>query len=179
VCTVYAYWYHFSRSRFFRTIGLTAAIAIASPQMVKTSCALLNDSLSTSNVPDGVTRVQNKSSPYAKTRDVDSSSDGAVRMCRTFATCSSRRKTAGSDDSRKVGQTSHAHGSCVIAHGECRLAARGHTEQAIPPAPQLSVYSSSFGGSTAGGGTIESGHSRSPLNDAARYWFSLWRIREV
>jgi hypothetical protein len=128
VYTVYAYWYHFSRSRFCRTIGLTATIATASPQMVKTSCALLNVSLSTSNVPDGVTRVQNKSSPYAKTSDVDSSNAGAVRMCRTFATCSSKGKTAGSDDSQKVGQTNHAHGSCVIAHDECQLAARGHTE---------------------------------------------------
>ena len=92
VYTVYAYWYHFSRSRFCRTIGLTATIAIASPQMVKTSCALLNVSLSTSNVPEGVTRVQNKSSPYAKTSDVDSSNAGAVRMCRTFATCSSKQR---------------------------------------------------------------------------------------
>ncbi len=79
------------------------------------------------------------------------------------------KKTAGSDDSRRVGQTNHVHGSCVKAHDECQLAARGHTEQAIPPAPLLSVYPSSFEGSTAGGGTIESDHSRSPLDDRARY----------
>jgi hypothetical protein len=138
--------------------------------MVKTSCALLNVSLSTSNVPEGVTRVQNKSSPYAKTSDVDSSNAGAVRMCRTFATCSSKAKTTlGSDDPRKVRQKNHAHGSCVKAHDECQLAARGHTEQAIPLAPLLSVYPSSFEGSTAGGGTIESGHSHSPLNSWARH----------
>lgn len=138
--------------------------------MVKTSCALLNVSLSTSNVPEGVTRVQNKSSPYAKTSDVDSSNAGAVRMCRTFATCGSKeKKTVGSDDPRKVGQKNHAHGSCVKAHDACQLAARGHTEQAIPPAPLPLVYPSSFEGSTAGGGTIESDHSRSPLNNWARY----------
>lgn len=137
--------------------------------MVKTSCALLNVSLRTSNVPEGVTRVQNKSSPYAKTSDVDSSNAGAVSMFRTFATCSSKVKTVGSDDPRMVGQKNCAHGSCVKAHDDCQLAARGHTEQAIPPAPLLSVYSSSFEGSTEGGGTIESDHSRSPLNDGARH----------
>lgn len=138
--------------------------------MVKTSCALLNVSFSTSNVPEGVTRVQNKSSPYANTRDVDSSNAGAVRMCRTFATCVQKEKTTttttivGSDHPRKVGQTNNAHGSCVKAHDKCHLAARDHTEQAIPPAPQLSVYPSSCEDSTGGGGTIESDHSRSPLN---------------
>ena len=166
---MYAYWYHFSRSRFCRTIGLTATIATASPQMVKTSCALLNVSLSTSNVPEGVTRVQNKSSPYAKTSDVDSSNAGAVRMCRTFATCSSKEKTAGSDVSRNVRQTIHPHDSCVKAHVECQLAERGHTEQAILPAPLLSVYPSSFEDSEAAGGTIESDHSHSPLNNRARH----------
>jgi len=96
--------------------------------MVKTSCALLNVSLSTSNVPEGVTRVQNKSSPYAKTSDVDSSNAGAVRMCRTFATCSSQGETVASDDPREIGQANHVHGSCVKAPDECRLAAQGHTE---------------------------------------------------
>ena len=61
----------------------------------------------------------------------------------------------------------HAHGSCVKGHDECQPAARGHTEQATPPAPLLSVYPSSFEDSTAGGGTIESDHSRSQLNNGA------------
>jgi hypothetical protein len=74
-----------------------------------------------------------------------------------------KEKTMGSDDPQKVGQTNHAHSSRVKAHDECQLAARGHTEQATPPAPLLSVYPLSFEGSTAGGGTIESDHSRSPL----------------
>lgn len=80
-----------------------------------------------------------------------------------------KKKTVGSDDPRKVGQKNHARGSCVKAHDECQLAARGHTEQAIPPVPLLSVYPSSFGGSTAGGGTIGSDHSHSPLNNWARH----------
>ena len=86
-------------------------------------------------------------------------------MCRTFATCSSKAKTVGLDDPRKVGQKNHVHGSCVKAHDECQLATRGHTEQAIPPAPLPSVYLSSFEDSTASGGTIESDHSRLPLNN--------------
>ena len=90
-------------------------------------------------------------------------------MCRTFATCNSKAKAVGSDDPREVGQKNHAHGSYVKAHDGCQLAARGHTEQAIPPAPLLLVYPSSFEDSTAGGGTIESDHSRSPLNNWVRH----------
>lgn len=73
-------------------MGLIATIAIASPHIVKTSCTLLNVSLSTSNVPEGATRVQNKSSPYAKTSDVDSNNAGAVSMCRIFTTFRSKKK---------------------------------------------------------------------------------------
>ena len=54
--------------------------------MVMTSCALLKLSLSTSNVFDGATRVKNKSSPYANTSDVDSSSAGDVITFRILAT---------------------------------------------------------------------------------------------
>ena len=68
-------------------MGLTTAIAPASPATVTTSCALLKLSLSTSNVPDGATRVQNRSSPCANMSAVDSSSAGEVRMRRVFATC--------------------------------------------------------------------------------------------
>lgn len=74
-------------------------------------------------------------------------------------------KRMGSDDSRKVGQTNHAHGSCARAHDKCHLAARDHTERAIPPVPQPSVYPSSSEDSTVDEGTIGSDHSRSPLNN--------------
>ena len=59
--------------------------------MVNTSCALLKFSLRTSNVFDGATRVENRSSPYANTSDVDSSSAGDVTIRRVFATCSRKR----------------------------------------------------------------------------------------
>jgi hypothetical protein len=72
-------------------MGLVATIAIVSPQMVKASCILLKVSLNTSNVPDGATRVKNRSSPYAKTSEVDSRDAGEVSMCRTFATCDEER----------------------------------------------------------------------------------------
>jgi hypothetical protein len=79
-----------------------------------------------------------------------------------------QKKNGGFRMTLKGWTENHAHGSCVKGHDECQLAARGHTEQATPPAPPLSVYPSSFEGSTAGGGTIESDHSRSPLNNRAR-----------
>ena len=72
-------------------MGLVTTIAVASPQMVKPSCILLKVSLNTSNLPDGATRVKNRSSPYAKTSEVDSRKAGEVSMCRTFATCDEER----------------------------------------------------------------------------------------
>lgn len=83
--TVY-YWYHRCLSLFALTIGLVTMIASANPETVNTSWALLKFSLSTSNVLDGATLVENRSRPYANTSDVDSSSAGAVRICRTFKT---------------------------------------------------------------------------------------------
>ena len=67
-------------------MGFVIMIAIARPHTVNTSCTLLKLSLSTSNVPDGATRVKNKSSPYANTSDVLSSCEGDVRIWRMFAT---------------------------------------------------------------------------------------------
>jgi hypothetical protein len=51
--------------------------------MVKTSWTLLNESERRSNVPDGVTRVEKRSRPYAKTSEVDSRSAGEVAMADT------------------------------------------------------------------------------------------------
>lgn len=53
------------------------------PRMVKTSWTLLNESERRSNVPDGVTRVEKRSRPYAKTSEVDSRSAGEVAMADT------------------------------------------------------------------------------------------------
>jgi hypothetical protein len=73
-------------------MGLVTTIAVASPQMVKTSCNLLKVSLNTSNVPDGATRVKNRSSPYAKMSELDSKNAGEVSMRRTFATCDEEKR---------------------------------------------------------------------------------------
>lgn len=78
--------YHRSRNFFFCTQGLVNAIPSASTRTVDTSCTLLKFSLNTSNVFEGATRVQNKSSPYASTRDVDSRRAGEVMICRVWAT---------------------------------------------------------------------------------------------
>jgi hypothetical protein len=134
--------------------------------MVKTSCALLNVSFSTSNVPEGATRVQNRSSPYAKTSDVDSSNAGAVSMRRTFATYSSEGKGGGleSRSPEKAEGTYNTRGSGVRAHDARHLGVRDHTEQATLPVPPLSACPSYVEDSIVGGGRCESDHFHSPLD---------------
>jgi hypothetical protein len=76
---------HFLFNLFPLTAGLATKIAAKSPPTVQINCFLLNVSLNKSNVPEGDVRVKNMSNPDAKTRDVDSRSDGAVVMRWVFA----------------------------------------------------------------------------------------------
>jgi len=87
------YRYHFSRSRFRRTIGLVIIIATTKADTINTSCSLLKFSLNTSNVLAGVTLVKNRSRPYANTSDVDSSNAGAVTMRSMWATYKRKRQS--------------------------------------------------------------------------------------
>jgi len=84
---LHSYRYHPSFNFFLATIGFVTKIATANPVTVNTNCALLNPSLSTSNVPEGATRVRNMSNPTARTSEVDSRRAGAVVNFWTFATC--------------------------------------------------------------------------------------------
>lgn len=74
------YEYHCCFNCLLCTIGFVTRIAADSPAIVSTSWILLKDSLSRSNVPDGDILVKKRSWPCAKTRDVDSSSAGELRI---------------------------------------------------------------------------------------------------
>mmetsp|Transcript_8104 Transcript_8104/g.19873 ORF Transcript_8104/g.19873 Transcript_8104/m.19873 type:complete len:97 (+) Transcript_8104:174-464(+) len=63
---------HRSLSRFWRDQRYVTARITKTMLTVPTKNILLNSEERRSNAPEAVTRVKNKSTPYAKTRDVDS-----------------------------------------------------------------------------------------------------------
>ncbi len=69
--------YHFALNAFLCTAGLATTIPMLRTANVSNSCALLKLSERISNVPEGVRpRVRNRSKPYVKSNDVDSSRAG-------------------------------------------------------------------------------------------------------
>lgn len=73
-------YFHNALTRLRRTIGPVIIIPTASPTIVNKSWLLLKSSLRTSNCLLGARYVKNVSSPYANTREVDSSNAGAVMI---------------------------------------------------------------------------------------------------